>query len=129
MLAVGDYPYLEQFGVAVEVFVHFAVAQTAPGAHYLDHAAPDGFAVPHAVAVGQRAAQGDRDDFHVAVGMEAESGAGSDTVVVEYAQGAEMDPFGIVVVGEAEGVVGLEPPVVEKSPGRSFVQYGFHGCV
>ena len=52
------------------------------------------------------------DDLHVAVTVRAEALAGSDAILVDHAQRAELDVLRIEVVGERERVVRLEPAVI-----------------
>ncbi len=66
------------------------------------------------------------EDFHVAVRVSGEAGAGGDAVFVDDAERAEAHVGGVVVVAEAEGMEGAEPAVICVAAVRGFAKGEFH---
>jgi hypothetical protein len=103
----GQDPDLQEMRRVLRCMVVFAVLHAGAGAHALhvagaDHAAvgSTGRSVAHAVLVRQLAAEHVADDFHVAVAVRSEAGAGGDAVFVDDAQVSHPHVLRVVVVGE-----------------------------
>jgi hypothetical protein len=107
--------------------VELAVGDAAAGAHELDLAGAEFAAVAHAVLVGDGTGDDAGEDFHVAVRVGGEAGAGGDAVFVDDAERAEAHVGGVVVVAEAEGMEGAEPAVVGVAAVGGFAKGEFHG--
>src|SRR5260221_5289431 len=117
-----DLQEMRDFGLGL---VLLAVLHAAARAHALHVARDDGRARAHRVLVAERALQHVADDFHVAVAVRAEAGAGLDAVLVDDAQRAEPHVRGIVVAGERKRVPGVEPAVlgVAALPGAADLEH------
>src|SRR5205814_1719684 len=89
----------------------FAVLYAGAGGHVLHFARADHAPVAHRVLVLQRAAEDIGNDFHVAMGMRAETLARHHEIIVDDAQGAEADPLRVVIIRETESVIGVQPAV------------------
>jgi hypothetical protein len=109
---VGLDPDLQEVRHLLGRVVELAVLHAGAGAHALHVAGRDALDVAHAVLVREVALQHVADDFHVAVAVRAEAGAGRDAVLVDDAQVAPTHVLGVVVVGEREAVVRVQPAVV-----------------
>lgn len=70
-----------------------------PALHRLD--------VPHAVLVRQLARHDVAEDLGLSMRVGGEASAGSDSVFVDYPQGAKVLEGWVVIVGKGEGVEGL----------------------
>ncbi len=124
----GENPDLEEVEEFGRRWVELAVGDAAAGAHELDLAWAEFAAVAHAVLVGDGSGNDPCEDFHVAVRVSGEAGAGGDAVFVDDAERAEAHVGGVVVVAEAEGVEGAEPAVVGVAAVRGFAKGEFHGA-
>src|SRR5579863_10247426 len=93
---------------SVELAVHNSRARR----HGLDGVRPYDSPIAHVVLVREAAFENVSDDLHVAVGMRAESPAGSDAILVHDAQRAESHVRGIVVIPEGKSMPGFAPAVV-----------------
>jgi len=87
----------------------------APRAHALHVARADHAAVADAVAVRQLAFKHIAEDFHVAMPMAAEAGAGRDPVFVDHPQRAEAHLLRIVIIGKGKGMPGIQPAVIRMA--------------
>ena len=121
-----QHPDLQKFYRQVAVGVHFAVGYAGTGRHDLNIAVFNDTAVAHAVAVGQIAAQGYGNDFHIAVGVGSEALPAFYVIVVNDAQYAEAHTFGVVITGKTECVGAFQPAVVGKAARSGGVVYGLH---
>jgi hypothetical protein len=84
--------------------------------------------IAQVILMGDRALDDVGHDFHVAMGMRREAGAGSDPVVVPHAQRTPVHAVVVAVIGEAEMEVGLEPAMVrlaEFVEGPEFDHWGY----
>src|SRR5258708_39621584 len=104
--------------------VVFAVADAGAGAHALGVAGADDGARAEAVLVFERAFEDVGDDFHVVVGVGAETLAGGDPILIDNAEGAEVHVGWVVVGVEGEGMAGVwtrsgeEPAPTREGGGR-----------
>jgi hypothetical protein len=92
--------------------VELAVLHAAARAHALHVAGRNALDVAHIVLVRQLAGEHITDDFHVAVAMRAEAGAGRNPVFIDDAQVAKAHVFWIVITGKRETVEGLQPAMI-----------------
>src|SRR5262245_15540316 len=91
--------------------IEFAMRDPRARTHALDLAGVNHRASAEAVFVLQGTLQDVREDFHVAVGVRAESSARLHTVLVYHAQRAEPHMPGVVVVGKRKRMIALQPAV------------------
>ncbi len=56
------------------------------------------------------------DDFHIAMTVSTEPGAGLHAVLIDHPQWAETHVLGIVIIRERKGVEALKPPMVGQAP-------------
>src|SRR5258708_36418295 len=87
--------------------VVFAVADAGAGAHALGVAGADDGARAEAVLVFERAFEDVGDDFHVVVGVGAETLAGGDPIVIDNAEGAVAHVGWVVAGVEGEDMAGF----------------------
>ncbi|MCY1361285.1 hypothetical protein D9M69_479460 [compost metagenome] len=111
---VRDDPDLENPGRR-RFQVVLAVGNPGAGAHDLDVTRFGTTLVAKVVLVGNGAFADIGDDFHVAVRVLRETGAGSDHVVIPDPQVAPVHTLGIVVFGERKMMVGIQPAVVSTA--------------
>ena len=104
-------PDLQEVRLAFAVGVLFAVQHAGAGRHALDLARQDGRGVAHAVGVRQRTFQHIAHDFHVAVAVATEAGAGINAVFVDHPQIAPAHPARVVVFGKGKQVPAVKPAV------------------
>ena len=86
-----------------------AMTDTRSCAHALDIADLNDGARARAVLVRQGAFEHVSDDFHIAVRVSGEAGAGNDAVLVDHSEIAELHVLRIIVVTERKGVTAVEP--------------------
>ena len=94
----------------------FAVHDPGARRHALDFAALDHGAVAHGVLVGKRAGDHVGDDFHVAMAVSLEAGAGLDLVLVDHPEHAEPHMGRIVIIAERKAVATVEPAEIGPAP-------------
>ena len=98
----GEEPELHQLRRLGFGWVELRVAQARAGAHALDFSGRDDAGVAHRVAMLELPFDQIGDDFHLAMGMERESAAGGDGVVIKDPQGAKGDIGWVVVMVKGE---------------------------
>lgn len=119
---LGQNPDLQEMDRLGFRVVELAVLDAGAGGHALDFAGFHDRAVAHAVAMFERARQDDRDDFHVAMRVHAETAAARDDVVIDDAKGAEAHVFGVVIIREGKGEMAVEPAVIGVAAVLGFAQ-------
>src|SRR5262245_31976480 len=95
--------------------VELAVTNAGAGAHPLQLARAQYFAIAEAIAMFECPAQDDRDNFHIAMPVHAKALAGGDTILIHHAQGPELRVLWIEVFSERKGVISVEPAEVEMA--------------
>src|ERR1039457_2714872 len=94
----GRDPDLQKMNRVSFRMIEFAVRDSRPGTHSLRFARANDRAGANAVLVFERAFENVGDDLHVAMPMGRETRAGTDAILVDYAQRAKSHLAGIVVV-------------------------------
>src|SRR5438552_12913345 len=85
------------------------MADSRSRTHALHVADSDNGARASAVFVRKRAFEHVGDNFHVAVRVSGEPGAGSDTILIDYSEVAEAHVLSIIVVTERKRMTAVEP--------------------
>lgn len=63
----------------------------------------------HTVTVAQMSFEGQRNDFHILVGMGLKSRSRGNRIIIQYPQGSEMNACRVVILVETKGMIAVKP--------------------